>query len=90
MLQHHWKLRLPGIGILTREVVATTFDKEHLAAKLGLKLLKRAQIGGNVFADCSMWTATGLYRLDSFGRKGSVFDQELLILPSKDIVGHDS
>jgi hypothetical protein len=45
-------------GIVGSKVVSAALDEQQLALKLGLQLLERVQVGGNVLADSSMRAST--------------------------------
>ena len=68
--------------VIRREIVAATFNEEHLTIKFSLKRLQGPQIGRNVFANSGMWTAPSLDGVDSFSRQCLILDQKLSILPS--------
>src|SRR6186713_2517923 len=54
--------------------------------KLRMQFLQREKVGGNVFANGGVWTATGLDRPDAIGAECLVPRQEFAVFLREDVV----
>ena len=74
-------------GVVGREIISATFDKQKLAVVLGLESFQCTHIRTYVFPNRSVRTTTCFYGKNTRCRECTILDQKFLVLACKNVIG---
>ena len=69
------------------EVIPSGFEEEKIGFEFAMKFFQSQKIGGNIFANSSVRTATRFDRTNAFCGKSLVVDQKFAVFLGEDVIG---